>query len=93
MRYADNNKTIIIEQNWGREPGFAYPSDIRFDEYGYRQATADEDENLEENVNQRKKRDSKDSSEEIESEESEEEEVQANVKSWWSYLLPYNYLH
>lgn len=73
---------------WGknRDPGFEYPSDVRLDEF--------EKEEIEDNVNKNKKKGPEVSEELIESKEDEETESdQPKKKSWWSYLLPYNYLH
>lgn len=77
---------------WGKnnDPDFEYPCDIRLDEFE-QMNSGDEQENMDDNVN--KKHDSKISSDNSEIDESEEEETQPNAKSWWSYLLPYNYLH
>lgn len=80
---------------WGehRDPGFEYPSDVRLDDFKG-------EENMEDNVNRRRNGsgtasdDSEKRDENEESEGEEEEEVsQSRFKSWWSYLVPYNYLH
>lgn len=76
---------------WGkhRDPGFEYPSDVRLDDFG--------GEEMEDNVNRRNRtrvENESDREERDENEESEEEPIsQSRFKSWWSYLVPYNYLH
>lgn len=80
---------------WGknRDPGYEYPSDIRLDEF--------EDENMEDNVNRMKKcefnaaPDNPESAAEAEEAEPAPppEPAPPQAKSWWSYLLIYNYLH
>lgn len=89
LRYA-NNKTLL---NWreNRDAAFEYSGDVRLDEF--EQNNGEEEENVEDNLYKKKKRDSKDSSDDIEIDEGEPNEVQTNSKSWWSYFLPYNYLH
>lgn len=78
---------------WGknRDPGFEYPSDVRLDDFEHNNG---EEESMEDNVNKTKKRESVDSSNDTESnEDGDPESVKPTAKSWWSYLLPYNYLH
>lgn len=73
---------------WGknRDPGFEYPSDVRLDEF--------EKDEIEDNVNKNEKKCSENSEESKECEgEEDTESDQPKKKSWWSYLLPYNYLH
>lgn len=74
---------------WGknRDPGYEYPSDIRLDEF--------EDEKMEDNVNRMKRHEPETAAKSIteSTDDSEEAEPAPKAKSWWSYLLIYNYLH
>jgi hypothetical protein len=66
---------------WGknRDPGFEYPSDVRLDDF-----IEESEGEMTDNVNKMSKN---------ETENPEDEEKPEPSKSWWSYLLPYNYLH
>lgn len=93
LQYA-NNKTLT---KWGKnnDPGFEYPSDVRLDEFS--QKNCSQSEAMKDNVN-KKSSDSKDSPQGSENSVVEEEEMKeigedTNTKSWWSYFLPYSYLH
>lgn len=66
-----------ISMKWGQDPGFEYPSDIRLDDF--------EDGEMEDNVNKLNNHENVEEDGEVENSE--------QPKSWWSYLLPYNYLH
>jgi hypothetical protein len=84
VRHAEQKNSM----KWGKkDPGFEYPTDVRLDEFA-------EDENMEDNVNKMKKLQNplNDAEEDDEDEDSETESVPQS-KPWWSYLLPYNYLH
>jgi hypothetical protein len=84
LRYAETKMSL----KWGknRDPGFEYPSDHRLDDFN------GEDENMEDNVNKLKRCEQRSPVEEASAEESEEA-PKPSSKSWWSYLLFYNYLH
>lgn len=66
---------------WKRDPGYEYPSDVRLDDF-----EANHEDEMEDNVNKMQ------TAENVISEEQEDEEPQPS-KSWWSFLLPFNYLH
>lgn len=73
---------------WGADPGFEL--DIRLDEFEHG------DEHVEDSVNNAKRlrlQNSSDVKDRGENEESEKEDESQPRKSWWSYLLFYNYLH
>ena len=78
MRHAERKTSM----KWGknRDPGFEYPSDVRLDDF-----EKSSDNGMEDNVNKTKK--AENCAEEI------EEQQHETSKSWWSYILPYNYLH
>lgn len=78
-------KTVM---KWGTDPGFEL--DIRLDEFEHG------DEYVEDIVNKKKRlhlKNSSDVKDREENEESEKKEESQPSKSWWSYLLFYNYLH
>jgi hypothetical protein len=81
LRHAERKSTM---NEWGknRDPGFEYPSDVRLDEF-----EGNSDDEMQDNVNKMKK------AENIVLENEDQEEQLETSKSWWSYLLPYNYLH
>lgn len=85
LRHAEKKKIM----KWGknRDPGYEYPSDIRLDEF--------EDEKMEDNVNRMKRHEPETAAKSIteSTDDSEEAEPAPKAKSWWSYLLIYNYLH
>lgn len=73
---------------WGADPGLEL--DIRLDEFEHG------DEHMEDGVSKTKRlrlRNSSDVKDRGENEESEKEDESQPTKSWWSYLLFYNYLH
>lgn len=78
---------------WGkhRDPGYEYPSDIRLDDF---ESNGDE-EAMMDNVNRFKRHVLENTSHSAESADDIEEVEPAppKAKSWWSYLLIYNYLH
>lgn len=78
LRHAERRTSM----KWGKnpDPGFEYPSDVRLDDF-----ERNIDDGMEDNVNKTKK--AENTADEI------EEQQHATSKSWWSYLLPYNYLH
>jgi hypothetical protein len=81
VRHAERKSTM----KWGknRDPGFEYPSDVRLDEF-----EGNGDDEMVDNVNKMKRGETA----VVESEDDKEEQIEA-TRSWWSYLLPYNYLH
>lgn len=88
MKYAEKKTSL----KWGknRDPGYEYPSDVRLDDFEHNNG---EEGNMQDNVNEAKKRESMDSSNDIDDDGEPVESTQPTTKSWWSYLLPYNYLH
>lgn len=83
LEHADRK----MNMKWGKgDPGFEYPSDVRLDDF--------EREEMAYNVKRTSSNVTSNSEERDENEESEEkEEAQPRFKYWWSYLVPYNYLH
>lgn len=79
---------------WGkhRDPGYEYPSDIRLDDF---EGNGDE-ENMADNVNRFKRHVIENTSHSAAESADDIEEVEPTppkARSWWSYLLIYNYLH
>lgn len=84
VRYAEKKTTL----KWGlnRDPGFEFPSDVRLDEF-------EENDEIQDNVNRMEKSELAETSGDEEKKEEVEETEKARSRSWWSYLLPYSYLH
>jgi hypothetical protein len=74
------DRKISMKWRKNRDPGFEYPSDVRLDDF-----IEESEGEINDNVNKMRK-------EESENPE-DEEKPESSSKSWWSYLLPYNYLH
>ncbi|CRK86235.1 CLUMA_CG000041, isoform A [Clunio marinus] len=91
FKHAENRKLMKWEEN--HDPGYEYPSDIRLDEF-----ESNAEDEMEDNVNSmnRTNEDEEEAAQYAtktceENENSESSDQQR--RSWWSYLLPYNYLH
>lgn len=78
VRYAEKK---LQESYKNKDPGYEYPADIRLDNF------KNEEEIMRDNVNQTENNEFP--SAEKEAGPSNEEDQR---KSWWSYIIPFNYL-